>query len=359
MVKDQKCGLENFDASSFPVHQASSHVSPGGELHLSNVGQLSLLRGIAERGATLRTTVRGFSMSPFILDQDVLTIAPINSRESLLGQVVAFIQFHSGRLAIHRVIKETEAGWLVKGDNCPETDGAVEPDKIIGRIVAVERNGHRVRLTIGPAGALIAALNRGNGLMRLKRLWSGPHRAAGFAARRLQGLSLYRKVGRRLASSVEIVEASQYDLETVHLHFNPYQPHFSPIRNPNVTNWVARTCKKVIGFVQLVYHSEAHFPWVGHWLFSLHVWALYRGLGIGENLTRHLIRHAENQGLEELLLVVFEDNHRAIRLYRKLGFAHISLSPLEPALEAEKQRLGRRRIVMRKRLIGEEEPDNG
>jgi hypothetical protein len=34
-------------------------VTPGGELRLSNAGQLEMLRGMVERGVPLRTKVRG------------------------------------------------------------------------------------------------------------------------------------------------------------------------------------------------------------------------------------------------------------------------------------------------------------
>jgi ribosomal protein S18 acetylase RimI-like enzyme len=59
---------------------------------------------------------------------------------------------------------------------------------------------------------------------------------------------------------------------------------------------------------------------------------------------------AAEKGASELLLAVYEDNERAIRLYQKLGFQQAILSSLEPAFAAEKEQLGRRRIVMRRSL---------
>ena len=140
-------------------------------------------------------------------------------------------------------------------------------------------------------------------------------------------------------------------MERVHRHLNPYAPYQSQPPNPDVTNWVARCGVKISGFVQLVYHPEAHFPWVGHWLFSLTVWGRYRGLGIGEKLTRRVIKQARDQGAQDLLLAVFEDNKRAIGLYEKLGFEHVTVPALEPLFKEEKQNSGRRRIVMHKPLI--------
>jgi len=60
------------------------------------------------------------------------------------------------------------------------------------------------------------------------------------------------------------------------------------VRDPNVTNVVASRGVNVIGFAQLVRHSETDTVRVEYWLFSLTVLALYRGLGIGEALTRHV-----------------------------------------------------------------------
>ena len=131
-----------------------------------STGQLELLLGMKERGVPLRTTVRGFSMYPFIKDKDVLTIAPLGDRQLRLGEVVAFRQTETGRLAIHRILKKTGTGWLVRGDNCPVSDGVVSPEKIIGRVIRIERGSHQIRLSLGPERIVIAFLNRGDGFLQ-------------------------------------------------------------------------------------------------------------------------------------------------------------------------------------------------
>ena len=137
----------------------------GGELHLSNLGQLELLRATVEAGIPLRTRVRGFSMSPFIRDDDVLTIVPMNSCAPRSGEVVASTLPDSGRLAIHRVIVRMGTGWLVGGDNCPQADGVILRENMIGRVVRVERQGHEVRLGLGAEARLIAWLQCAHVLM--------------------------------------------------------------------------------------------------------------------------------------------------------------------------------------------------
>ncbi len=328
----------------------SDYVFIGGELHLSNLGQLELIKGMMERGVPLRTMVRGFSMQPFIRDGDILTISPFDGKEALPGDVVAFVQPESRKLAIHRVISRDNSGLLIRGDNCPHADGTVMPEKILGYVTRIERCGRDVRVGLGFSGILISMLNRGGHLMWMKRLFFLPRRIAGRALMFMQGFLFYRRFGRKLSHLIAIDKASESDMEEVHKRFNSHSMYRRQPDNPHVINWVARSSGKVIGFIQSVYHPEENFPWVGHWLFSLHVWSLYRGRGIGGKLSRQVIEKAAELGAKELNLVVYEDNRRAISLYSKLGFTHTEIAGLEPLLSSEKLNTGRRRIVMRKDL---------
>lgn len=330
----------------------SPFVHRGGELHLSNLAYLELLRGMVERGIRLRTKVRGFSMSPFIRDGDVVTIAPMDGCVPRIGEVVAFVQPNTGLLAVHRLIARVDAGWLVRGDNCPEPDGVVPRGAILGVLVRVERGGRHVRLGLGAERTWIAALSREDILMRLKTVWYyWPRRIAASVLRRAQALPRYRAFAKRFAPYIEIADASADDVVALHRHFNPSEPYHDQPPDPNVTNWVAKRGENIIGFVQLVRNNpKENSPWVGHWLFTLQVWARYRGLGIGEMLAQSVIAQAAAEGALELLLAVFQDNLSAISLYRKLGFEEVTLPALEPLLAAEKQQFGRRRIVMCKRL---------
>jgi ribosomal protein S18 acetylase RimI-like enzyme len=350
MIEPGPSGSRSTSRSVSDLRQPSAFVGTGGELRLSNLGQLELLRGVTERGVPLRTSVRGFSMSPFIRDRDVLTIAPLDSRDPRPGEVIAFTLPGSGRLAVHRVVARRGAGWLVRGDNCPEADGVITRDEMLGRVVRVERGGREVRLGLGAQGAWIAALNRGEALTRLRAFSRLPRRTAASALNRAQSFAVYRAVAGRLAPRVEIVDANEADLAAVQRHLNPLSMLGRREPDPCVTEWVAKRGAKVVGFVQLVYHPESHAPWLGYWLFSLTVWRQYRGQGIGEALTRRVIAHAQREGATELLLVVYEDNVPAIALYRRLGFVGVTLAALEPSLAPEKRESGRRRIVMRKLL---------
>lgn len=218
------------------------------------------------------------------------------------------------------------------------------------RFACLVRDGRDVRVGLGVERVPIAALNRGTVLLGLMTLWSLPPRLAAYVLRRAQALRPCRALGRRFAPCIAVAEARGNDMETVYRHLNPVEPYRVQLPNPNVTTWVAKRGEKVVGFVQFVRHPQEHFPWVGEWLFSLEVWGHYRGLGIGEMLTRRVIAQAGAEGALEVLLAVFEDNNRAIGLYRKLGFEHITLPAVESQFAADQQLFGRRRIVMRKEL---------
>ncbi len=328
----------------------SSFIRTADELPLSNLAQLELLRGFAERGKTLRTRVRGFSMAPFIRDGDIITVSAINGRTPKVGEVVAFIQPASGKLAIHRIIAHIGEDWLLRGDNSSEPDGIIRKEQLIGLVTGVESRGRTMRFGLGIERVIIAWVVRRNLLPFLKKTCAMPRRMAVAFLYRLQDFRLYRALLKNFFKNVFIVEATDEDMKDVYEYLNPNEIYMPENPDPNVTNYVAQITKKPIGFIQLVRYPEPGRPMTGHWLFSLTVRARYRGLGIGESLTQRVIDRSVLDGASELLLLVYPDNSRALNLYHKFGFEQIVLPALEPQLESEKIQNSRRRIVMCKLL---------
>jgi ribosomal protein S18 acetylase RimI-like enzyme len=317
---------------------------------ISGPALLELLRAVLDQGAPFRFQAPGFSMAPFIRDGDVVTIAPLNGRAPRVGEVVAFVQPARGRLALHRVIARRGATWLIRGDNSPEPDGLIPRENILGVVTRMERDGRTVRLGLGGEGRLIAWLNARDWLLPLKTKLYFPLRVASAILRRLQQTAAFRAWVKRFRPAYDIPEASARDLMTVYAWTDPSGERVPRPRSPHVTDYVAKRGQEVIGFVQLVRHPEAHFPYVGYWLFSLRVRTRYRGMGIGEALTRRVIDQAQAEGAKELFLNVFEDNRPALALYRKLGFERVALPVLEEEFAAEGQREGRRRVTLRRSL---------
>ena len=135
-------------------------VKKGGELNLPGLALIELLRAVLDKGAPFRFQAKGFSMSPFIHDGDVVTIAPLSDTVLRRGDIVAFINPHTQGLAVHRVVEKRGDSFLIKGDNAPETDGLIREADILGRVTGVERGGKSVYLGLGPERFVIALLNR-------------------------------------------------------------------------------------------------------------------------------------------------------------------------------------------------------
>jgi hypothetical protein len=139
-----------------------------GELSLPSQQLEKLMRGVLSKGVCFRFRSKGFSMSPFIKDGDVLTIAPMKGSAPGFGDVVVFTHPNTGKLIIHRIIGKSVGSYLSKGDNSPEEDGLISRAAILGRVAKVERDGKKPFLGLGPDRFIIAFVTR-TGLLPL--LW--------------------------------------------------------------------------------------------------------------------------------------------------------------------------------------------
>lgn len=118
------------------------------------------MRSVLERDSWFRFRAKGFSMSPFIRDRDILTISRSLSGKPSTGDVAAVFDQATGRTIVHRIVGRTAAGVMLKGDNCYEPDGLFADSAVLGVIVAVERGGKKVWFGGGPEKRLIAILSR-------------------------------------------------------------------------------------------------------------------------------------------------------------------------------------------------------
>jgi len=141
------------------------------KLSLSSRQLEKLMRGVLDKGASFRFQGKGFSMSPFIKDGDVITIAPVQGVNPRFGDVVVFTHPHAGMLIIHRIIGKRAGEYRTKGDNAPEGDGMISRAAILGRVIKVERNGRYISLGLGPDRFIIAFVTRTGLLPLLWPLW--------------------------------------------------------------------------------------------------------------------------------------------------------------------------------------------
>lgn len=287
-------------------------------------------------------------MSPFIRDGDVVTVAPFADGAPRVGDVVAVGLLDMARLAIHRVVAHAPEGWMTRGDNLRDADGVFGPSQILGTTVRVERNGRHVRLGVTASGRLVARLSQRGSLYRARSVLRTPRRVAWFLLSHAQALGLYRAVGRGIGLEADLTEATRSDVEALFSRLPLDNAGCDRADDGHITDWVAKRNGKPLGFVQLVRRARPDSSSRSYWLFSLMVRGRYRGLGIGEMLTRQVIEQAKAEGAPELRLAVFDDNLSAILLYRKLGFEPTVGEELRVMYRAEGS--GRGHIAMRKPL---------
>jgi phage repressor protein C with HTH and peptisase S24 domain len=93
------------------------------ELSLSGAALTELLTAVLAKGKAFRFRARGWSMSPFVRDGDVITVSPLRGRRPETGAIVAFVHPGTGRVAVHRIVDAGPGGYLVRGDNTDSADG--------------------------------------------------------------------------------------------------------------------------------------------------------------------------------------------------------------------------------------------
>lgn len=149
------------DTSTVPgTGNEAAYTLDGGSLSLPGPALVGLTREVLDRGLPFRFSAPGFSMSPFIRDGDVITLALYQAGSCRAGHVVAFVRPDTGCLVVHRVVAVSETGCRIRGDNSPEEDGEIPHSQILGRVTRVERAGNPVRFGFGPERVVIALFSR-------------------------------------------------------------------------------------------------------------------------------------------------------------------------------------------------------
>jgi len=128
----------------------------------------ALAQAILDEGLTLRFRAKGMSMHPFVRSGDLLYVRAVAPDQVHIGELVMF-RIAGSRVAVHRVLRRTrlegKAAFVIKGDRIEQPDGIVPAEKILGQVIARERNGVRIDLTT-PARRLVKA-----GIAWLSPVW--------------------------------------------------------------------------------------------------------------------------------------------------------------------------------------------
>ena len=102
-----------------------------------------------ERGQRVRLTVNGSSMLPFIRNGDVVEFEPMRSMPTL-GDIL-LVQYPSAdRYVVHRVVGIEGDAFFLRGDAQKHREGPFTRRDVLGKLVALYRNGRRRALDCGP-----------------------------------------------------------------------------------------------------------------------------------------------------------------------------------------------------------------
>jgi len=120
-------------------------------VHLRNIDLLELSKDIFRKDKSIRFQAKGWSMRPFIRNGDFIVVSPIENSSIKTGDVVLCITTEN-KVIVHRVIKkykkdkDNRITMLIKGDATFSSPEKVDIKSVLGKVVAVERNGQKKRL---------------------------------------------------------------------------------------------------------------------------------------------------------------------------------------------------------------------
>ena len=114
---------------------------------------------LLRRGARVRFRATGRSMEPTIHEGEAITVEPVAPAAVTRGDILLY-RWERGVIA-HRVIRiartnggaipqssvlSPQSSFVLRGDASVSYDCPVEPEQVLGRVVAVERAGRRIDL---------------------------------------------------------------------------------------------------------------------------------------------------------------------------------------------------------------------
>jgi len=100
---------------------------------------------LLQDGQSIRFCAHGMSMKPTIQHGDYVTVEPVKPSEIRRGDIVLYRD--RDHVIAHRVVGLIASKrFLFCGDGKGTADQPVCPDQILGRVVALERDGHLLRL---------------------------------------------------------------------------------------------------------------------------------------------------------------------------------------------------------------------
>jgi signal peptidase I len=331
---------------------------------------LDLSKEILKKRKSIRFQAKGWSMRPFIQDGDFITVSPVEDSSLKPGDVVLYVSA-GNQVIVHRIIKKYKRHGkmtlLIKGDASLGSPEKVDVQNVLGEVTVIERNGRKKRLDakscqiiglffvgispfsqwIYPVGSVVKRCGRS---------------ILGGILEKIQGFKFYSFLVKKLMKeNVHYQIVSSDDAFSLSQLYRSFQglgqgkrvdALDKKLKSTGDSDYCTIATRKgrVIGSVTLNGFPESDHPYEGWWIFGLWVSWRCRGMGIGEKLVKLAVEKATEVGSSEVKLLAFEDAKRAINLYKKLGFRHISIPELDKQLAQEAKETLRRRIILVKDL---------
>ena len=117
----------------------------GGERRADDVPCIA--RALKRRGR-ISLRVHGTSMQPWVRPKDIAMIRQISIENVRCGDVVLFRR--QNRLLVHRIVEKrgslNASQLFSKGDAHPTSDGVVQEQELLGRVMRIYRGGRRIDL---------------------------------------------------------------------------------------------------------------------------------------------------------------------------------------------------------------------
>lgn len=104
--------------------------------------QCELAAEVARGFGQINLQVTGRSMLPSLRPGDRVLVEGRHAKAILPGRIVLYVR--NDDLVVHRLISRGIGGIVTRGDFVSHVDPVVQPDQIVGEVVAIERRGRRV-----------------------------------------------------------------------------------------------------------------------------------------------------------------------------------------------------------------------
>ena len=281
----------------------------------------SLCREIADKAEIVRLQAKGGSMYPFIHSGDWVELALLKGREQSIrkGDIILFRKGES--LYLHRVLRRSSKGFIVKGDMSYGSDGLIPPADVLAIAVSVEGK-RRVNLRTGKNRLIAAIAAEFSIILQYPILAARKLCGCGAAVfSLLQGLRIYRLAARKIFNPA--VTASEAGLQDVEQLRDLYLMSGVDIRDglariKDMGSWlVCRAGRRIAGGITVTRDEQDPVRW---FISGLEIKQVYRGLGIGRALVKAAVARARKSGAERIGLLVNRTAKPALGLYRSLGF---------------------------------------